>query len=171
MTSREALLTRLGCEKPLHRGALLGPGRGLREFEEIGAHLLLNESETYDAADGFLLVGSDGWTAGRQRLLAGSLRDRPRPVLVGNPDLSDFREGGLTLEPAISPIRWAMPVSAEVGAAASRSKRSSASRCRASTRRAPLVLMVGDTLHTDIVGAGLGLSFGVGHRPWPAGGA
>ncbi|MCZ4261590.1 HAD-IIA family hydrolase [Limimaricola sp. G21655-S1] len=155
VTSREALLARLGRDEPRRWGVMLGPGHGLREFEAIDAHLLLDDAAGYAAAEGFLLVGSDGWTVERQRLLAASLRDHPRPVLVGNPDLVAPREGGLTLEPGhfanaladaglCAPEFCGKPFRAIFDLALS----------RLDPAPAPArVLMVGDTLHTDILGA------------------
>lgn len=155
VTSREALLARLGRDDPRRWGVMLGPGHGLREFEAIDAHLLLDDAAGYAAAEGFLMVGSDGWTVERQRLLAASLRDHPRPVLVGNPDLVAPREGGLTLEPGhfahaladaglCAPEFCGKPFRAIFDLALS----------RLDPAPAPArVLMVGDTLHTDILGA------------------
>ena len=155
VTSRDALLARLAQEPPRRWGVMLGPGHGLREFEEIEAHLLLDDTEAYDRAEGILLVGTDGWTEQRQRMLAASLRARPRPVLVGNPDLVAPREGGLTLEPGhfahaladaglCEPEFCGKPFRAIFDLALSRlSPAPDPSR----------VLMVGDTLHTDILGA------------------
>ncbi|WPY94349.1 HAD-IIA family hydrolase [Limimaricola variabilis] len=154
-TSREALLARLTREKPRRWGVMLGLGHGLREFEKIDAHLLLDDAAAYDAAEGFLLVGSDGWTVKRQRLLAASLRARPRPVLVGNPDLVAPREGGLTLEPGHFAHALA---DTELCAPEFCGKPFRAIFDLALSRLDPVpdpsqVLMVGDTLHTDILGA------------------
>ncbi|MGR3464432.1 MULTISPECIES: HAD-IIA family hydrolase [Rhodobacterales] len=155
VTSREALLARLATAPRRLWGVMLGPGHGLREFEGIEAEMLLDDAAAYDRADGFLLVGSDGWTDRRQRLLAASLRARPRPVLVGNPDLVAPREGGLSQEPGhyahaladaglCTPEFCGKPFRAIFDLALS----------RLSPAPAPArVLMVGDTLHTDILGA------------------
>ncbi|EYD70459.1 HAD-IIA family hydrolase [Limimaricola hongkongensis] len=155
VTSREALFTRLGYAPPRLWGVMLGPGHGLREFEGIDAHMLLDDAAAYDRAEGFLLVGADGWTDRRQRLLAASLRARPRPVLVGNPDLVAPREGGLTLEPghfahALADDGLCRPEFC------GKPFRTIFDLALARLDPAPdpaRVLMVGDTLHTDILGA------------------
>ncbi|WP_341213370.1 HAD-IIA family hydrolase [uncultured Limimaricola sp.] len=155
VTSREALLAHLAQAPPRLWGVMLGVGHGLREFEEIDAHLLLDDAAGYDQADGFLLVGSDGWTVERQRLLTASLQARTRPVLVGNPDLVAPRETGLSLEPGhfahaladaglCAPEFFGKPFGAIFDLALSRLDPPPAPN---------RVLMVGDTLHTDILGA------------------
>ncbi|PHP26381.1 HAD-IIA family hydrolase [Limimaricola cinnabarinus] len=155
VTSREALLARLARAPRRRWGVMLGPGHGLREFEEIDAHLLLDDAAAYEAAEGFLLVGSDGWSVERQRLLTASLRARPRPVLVGNPDLVAPRETGLSLEPGhfahamadaglCTPEFCGKPFRAIFDLALSRLE---------PAPEPERVLMVGDTLHTDILGA------------------
>nr|WP_256500204.1 HAD-IIA family hydrolase [Limimaricola litoreus] len=155
VTSREALLARLAHAPRRRWGVMLGPGHGLRGFEKIDAHLLLDEAAAYDQAEGFLLVGSDGWSVERQRLLAASLRARPRPVFVGNPDLVAPRETGLSLEPGhfahaladaglCTPEFHGKPFRAIFDLALSRLD---------PAPEAEQVLMVGDTLHTDILGA------------------
>lgn len=155
VTSREALLARLGHEPARRWGLMLGPAYGLSEFEGIEARLLCDRAADYDWAEGFLLVGSDGWSAARQGRLRDALRRRPRSVLVGNPDIVAPREAGLSLEPGhfahaladaglAEPEFFGKPFPAIFGLALDRLEP------RPDPRR---VLMVGDTLHTDILGA------------------
>ncbi len=157
VTSREALLARLATEPPRRWGLMLGQGHGLSEFEGIDARRLGDSAADYDWAEGFLLVGSDGWTAERQGRLKAALRDRPRPVLVGNPDLVAPREDGLSLEPG----HFAHAL-ADAGLAEPEffGKPFRQIFDLALSRLDPLpdpsrVLMVGDTLHTDVLGARL----------------
>ena len=49
--------------------------------------------------DGFILLSTSGWNKDHASAIRHALRKRPRPVLVGNPDLVAPREGGLSLEP------------------------------------------------------------------------
>ncbi len=157
VTSREALLARLATEPVRRWGMMLGNGHGLREFETLNARLLGDAAAEYDWADGFLLVGSDGWGAARQALLAAALRARPRPVLVGNPDLVAPREAGLSLEPghfahALADAGLADPEF--LGKPFRQIFDLALSRLDPPADPAR-VLMIGDTLHTDILGARL----------------
>ncbi|MEQ8320847.1 MAG: HAD-IIA family hydrolase [Rhodospirillales bacterium] len=105
-------------------------------------------------ADGFILLSSADWTEDRQVGLESALRLRPRPVLVGNPDLVAPREDGFTREPGsyahamaddleIEPIFFGKPYANAFEMALSRlTAKPDLSR----------VLMIGDTLHTDILG-------------------
>jgi len=100
-----------------------------------------------------LLSGND-WTPGRQSLLADALRRRPRPVLCGNPDLVAPRETGLTLEPGfhahalqdatgVAPVFYGKPFPDAFAIAARRIAQDTPPH---------RIAMVGDTLHTDILG-------------------
>ncbi len=105
-------------------------------------------------ADGFILLSSADWTEDRQDELQSALRLRPRPVLVGNPDLVAPREVGFTREPGsyahaladdlnIVPSFFGKPYANAFEMALSR---------LASKPDLSRVLMIGDTLHTDILG-------------------
>jgi glycerol 3-phosphatase-2 len=116
--------------------------------------LLRDDPAEYDAVDGFVLLATGDWNRTRQGLLLASLRNRPRPVLVGNPDLVSPREDGLAVEPrlhaheiadltGIVPEFYGKPfanafemVRERIGADVPPQR----------------IAMVGDTLHTDILG-------------------
>lgn len=161
VTSRDALLHHLSETAPRHWGVMLNPAHGTEEFESHQLSFLADDPAIYDRVEGFLLVGSDGWTDDRQALLEVSLRKTPRPVIVGNPDIVAPREGGLSREPGfyahrladatgIEPVFLGKPFASVFELALARpEQRPYPSR----------VLMVGDTLQTDILGGGLmGLS-------------
>lgn len=154
VTSREALLAYLARAPRLRWGAMLSPENGMEEFENIDLNFLDDDPATYAEAQGFLLIGTDGWTETRQTMLETTLRAHPRPVVVGNPDIVAPRETGLSLEPGhfahrladavgIAPVFLGKPF-AEIYTLA---------LDRLAPQIAPeRVLMVGDTLHTDILG-------------------
>uniref|UniRef100_A0A2A3K139 TIGR01459 family HAD-type hydrolase n=2 Tax=Alloyangia mangrovi TaxID=1779329 RepID=A0A2A3K139_9RHOB len=154
VTSREALLAHLARAPRLRWGAMLNPENGPQDFEDIDLTFLDDDPAAYAAAEGFLLIGSDGWTETRQRLLEAALRAQPRPVVVGNPDIVAPREAGLSREPGyfahrladaagIAPVFLGKPF-AEIFMLA---------LTKIAPRLAPeRILMVGDTLHTDILG-------------------
>ncbi|SDY34017.1 HAD-IIA family hydrolase [Citreimonas salinaria] len=153
-TSREALLAYLAGEPVRRWGMMLSDAYGTDEFEELHTTFLADDPEAYDAAEGFLLVGSDGWTEHRQDLLENALRARPRPVIVGNPDIVAPREDGLSREPGhyahhladrtgIRPVFLGKPFAGVYDLVLSRLP---------NPPDPSRVLMVGDTLHTDILG-------------------
>ncbi|MFN3208602.1 MAG: TIGR01459 family HAD-type hydrolase [Roseovarius sp.] len=154
VTSRDTLLAYLADAPHRHWGLMLSDNHGTEEFENFQTTFLKDDTDAYAAVEGFLLIGSDGWTERRQQLLQEALVRRPRPVIVGNPDIVAPREITLSLEPGYYAHRIAdldagdlvflgkpFPGIYEIAMA------------RLPVRPAPSrVLMVGDTLHTDILG-------------------
>jgi HAD superfamily hydrolase (TIGR01450 family) len=128
---------------------------------------LLDDPGALDAAEGILFLSSARWTAEAQGRLTAALRARPRPVVVANPDIVAPREGGLTLEPGafahdladatgIAPVHVGKPFAEAFADALERLGGPDPSR----------VAMVGDTLHTDVLGgaaAGMGTVLVLGH--------
>ncbi|MDO6822971.1 TIGR01459 family HAD-type hydrolase [Marinobacter sp. 1_MG-2023] len=109
--------------------------------------------EKLDNADAILMLSAQGWTEELQQSLTESLHRRSRPVWVANPDLVAPREKGLSLEPGHYAHRlidatgrdtvfFGKPFRNAFDAAKNRLSHIPASR----------LLMVGDTLHTDILG-------------------
>ena len=108
----------------------------------------------YDQVEGFILLGSAPWTEAHQDMLISSLKRNPRPVMVGNPDIVAPRETGLSLEPGwfahdlahrtgIKPEFFGKPFT-NVYDLALAQVNPSIPRDR--------IAMVGDTLHTDVLG-------------------
>ncbi|WP_209424983.1 TIGR01459 family HAD-type hydrolase [Pararhodobacter sp. SW119] len=137
-------------------------------FDDLPARVesLAAEEGLLARADGFLFLGSEGWSAARQAALAAALADRPRPVIVANPDVIAPREGGFSLEPGHYAADlpgtveyYGKPHAAAFEAAVDRI----AARAVIPRER---IAMVGDTLHTDVLGgraAGLGTVLIAGH--------
>jgi HAD superfamily hydrolase (TIGR01459 family) len=131
-------------------------------FADIPARVtdLIDGEAEWDAAEGFLFLSSARWDAALQRRLTQTLRRRPRPLVVANPDLVAPREGGLSLEPGLyahdiadatglTPEWFGKPFPDAFADAHSRLSGIPANR----------IAMVGDTLHTDVLGgaaAGMG---------------
>lgn len=123
------------------------------DFEDAGNAALLDllgSGETWDRAEGFLFLSSARWTPELQERLVAELSRRPRPVVIGNPDLVAPREGGLTIEPGfwahdlhdrtrVVPRLFGKPYPEAFAIAL---------RDMGPGRYA----MIGDTLHTDILG-------------------
>lgn len=151
ISSRQTTLTRMKGNSH-HWGAMLSARYGNEDMGGLDFRFLQDDPADYAAVEGFLLIGADDWSATRQGLLEVALHDRPRPVVVGNPDLIAPRETGFSLEPGY----FAHQLMDKTG-------------CRpefygkpfpdifdlalATAPDAERVLMVGDTLHTDIAGA------------------
>jgi HAD superfamily hydrolase (TIGR01450 family) len=140
------------------------------ENDELGVNCLsLNiDHDAFEHADGFVLLSSQDWTGKLQARLQEALVARPRPLLVGNPDLAAPREDGFSLEPGtyahaiadrcdIEPQFFGKPFGNAFDEAISRI---------AGNVPRQRVVMVGDTLHTDILGgaaAGISTVLATGH--------
>ncbi|TNF21401.1 MAG: TIGR01459 family HAD-type hydrolase [Rhodobacteraceae bacterium] len=154
ITSRKTLLAGLEGRGDLHWGLVATPAAGLRDLEGLHLTYLEEDPAPYEAVDAFLMVGSAAWTEVRQGLLEAALVARPRPVMVGNPDIVAPRETGFSAEPGhfahrladgtgIAPAFFGKPFGNIYDLAFARIGPVERSR----------VLMVGDSLHTDILGA------------------
>lgn len=125
------------------------------------------EEATLDRLDGFIFISSEGWNETLQGRLTASLTRLPRPVKVANPDLVAPRGDLLTLEPGY----FSHLASTATGASLQFFGKPFATAFEAALGRlsgiAPeRVLMVGDTLHTDILGgqaAGMSTLLVTGH--------
>lgn len=113
---------------------------------------LVEQSGAMAAVDGFLFLSSARWTPAFHQCLLDSLTAHPRPMVIANPDLVAPIEAGLSLEPGLFahdlcdrldlPVHWfgkPYPDAFQDGLA----------RLGIPPERAA---MVGDTLHTDILG-------------------
>ncbi len=152
ISSRDILAAHLATLPPL-RWAAMAPEGAQLETLGIEAVTLADDPEPYATAEGFLLIGSSDWTENRQQLLQNTLLASPRPVLVGNPDLVAPRETDLSLEPGWFAHELARNTPAKpeffgkpFGGIFTEAKR------RFGDIPAHRIAMVGDTLHTDILG-------------------
>lgn len=154
ITSRSALVSGLAGRAQLHWGAMSLSGGHLNDLGCPKVSVLDDDPAPYDAVDGFLLVGSGAWTEHRQRLLEQALQRSARPVLVANPDIVAPREDGFSREPGhfahrladatgVEPEFFGKPFANIYDLAFARLGPCDRSR----------IVMVGDSLHTDILGA------------------
>lgn len=178
ISSRKTILHGLESEQTPHWGVVATEALGRLDIDHLNMDFLAEDPGHYDAAGGFLMLGSAAWTEERQRLLEASLAANPRRVLVGNPDIVAPREGGFSVEPGqyahrladvtgVEPQFFGKPfgnifdlVFARLGPDVDPAR----------------VVMVGDSLHTDILGgqaAGVqtalieGFGFFAGHTASP----
>lgn len=154
LSSRQVILRRLHAATACRRGLMISRQFGLEELEDLNAVVLAEDPEDYDSVDEFVFFGAAEWTEERQALLETSLKANPRPVKVGNPDIVAPRENGLSREPGhfahrlvettgVTPEFFGKPFNNIFEMAIS--------------QVAPAVdlsrmVMVGDTLQTDILG-------------------
>lgn len=121
-------------------------------FEDRGPHRIhdLLEDHNWDAAEGFLFFSSERWNMDLQDRLIASLSRRARPVIVGNPDLVAPREVGLTLEPGF----YAHDLQDRTGIAVRLYGKPYPEAFEMALSDLPQgrYAMIGDTLHTDILG-------------------
>ena len=115
---------------------------------------LTDDPHEYDAVDGILFLSTANWNDDQQRILEQSLKTRPRPVLIANADLVAPRDDGFSLEPGYfghalldgghRDVRFFGKPFPEVY-----------SMVEATLSDIPRdrILMCGDTLHTDVLGA------------------
>lgn len=154
VTSREAMLAGL-ANQPKRRWGLIGSQKfGMEDFETLNAVFMADDPALYDQVDGFLFYGAGEWTESRQTLLENSLRRTSRPVLVGNPDIVAPVEGGLSRQAG----HYAHRLADATGVRAEFFGKPFANIYDLVFQRLPAgidrsrIVMVGDTLHTDILG-------------------
>lgn len=118
------------------------------QFNDLPGDVRPLDARLLDEADGFLFLGSQGWTEVRQAELIAALRARPRPVICANPDIVAPREQGFTWEPGHYAHDLPVPVDFH-GKPFGPALQAALDRLGLPARK---VAMVGDTLHTDILG-------------------
>jgi glycerol-1-phosphatase len=112
-----------------------------------------DDATGYDEVSGFVFLSSDSWSEPRQALLATSLARHPRPLIVCNPDIASPGGERLNAEPGF----YAHRLADEIGIIplfCGKPERAIYLRALDGAGVPPdRVLCVGDTLHTDILGA------------------
>lgn len=157
ISSRMLVSAALGSETD-QTWAVMAPSWARSDQLPCRSFLIANQDiqanrDRLDNADAVLMLSTQGWTDRLQQGLSDSLRRRLRPVWVANPDLVAPREDGLSLEPGhyahqladtigLDAVFFGKPFSNAFDAAKTKLSHIPASR----------LLMVGDTLHTDILG-------------------
>lgn len=161
VSSREVLQNSLAHYQQGMLWAIAAPETS--EIDEFGvlARRLAADDRLFADADGFILLSSSEWNETYQEKLASALQQRPRPLLVGNPDLAAPREDWFSVEPG----HFAHDLADKTGAVPEFFGKPFGNAFEEAIERIGhqiprhRIAMVGDTLHTDILGgaaAGLG---------------
>ena len=164
ISSRDATEIFLSFNKPEGPVGVLGNMGNPFKISNIDCVELEQDYSMFDQMKSFILLGTLDWDPVWQEILLNSLKDYPRPLFVANPDLVAPHEKKFSIEPAYYmallikngvhlPFWFGKPFPTIFEIALSRIN-------ELSGRHVPLsrIGMVGDTLHTDILGAN---SFGL----------
>ncbi len=164
ISSREVAEIFLSLNRPKEPLGVLGNGGSYLNISKLDCIELEPDIDMFDKMNSFILLGTLQWDTIWQEILFNSLKSNPRPLFVANPDLIAPQDRSFSLEPAYYvslllkngihlPFWLGKPFPTIFELAISRVN-------ELSGRNIPLsrIGMVGDTLHTDILGAN---SFGL----------
>ena len=156
VSSRDALEASLAARPHSGLWGVMALPDSELETLPVETAMLEDDEELYRRVAGFIFIRSGGWSIRRHNLLVIALRERPRPVLVANPDISAPYPGGRY---SAEPGYWALRVEAETGVRCEPYGKPfgpafelALSRLGGVGVRRERVAMVGDGLYTDIVG-------------------
>lgn len=152
VSSRDVAVARLDRVAPGARwAAIAAPGDDLADIPADVADAT-DDPAALGGADAVLFLSSARWNEARQAALEAALHHRPRPVVIANPDIVAPREDGLTLEPG----HYGHRLAAIPGVALhwfGKPFPDALADAMARTGLSPdRLAMVGDTLHTDVLG-------------------
>ncbi|MEO9517094.1 MAG: HAD family hydrolase [Paracoccaceae bacterium] len=151
ITSRDVCVRHIHTNLPDGRwGAICKEADTL---EDIGLDIVAWTADQQPEVDGILMLSSERIDDRLMRGLEDALRAKPRPLICANPDLVAPRETGLSCEPGffthaladstgVNPAFFGKPFGNAYVAATDRLGAVSPDR----------IAMVGDTLHTDVLG-------------------
>ena len=160
VTSRDAVLDALAAYPRDTLWGLIGLDHSQEDLDARGVRYLhQDDPHFHDAPDGYLFLATANWDDARQQRLLDALAARPRPVILGNPDLIAPMPEHTSIEPGsyILTLPDAHFAHVHVCGKPYPAIYEHAARRLASFDPAR-TLMCGDTLHTDILG---GNAFGV----------
>ena len=164
ISSRETAEIFLSFNQPEGPLGVLGNVGNNFNIPNLSCFELEQDLNMFDEMNSFILLGTLQWDTVWQEILFNSLKVNPRPLFVANPDLVAPHEKNFSMEPAYYvshlikngihlPFWLGKPFPTIFELAINRLN-------ELSGRHIPLsrIAMVGDTLHTDILGAN---SFGL----------
>jgi len=157
ISSRSVLAKELAGHRPdFQWGVAAIPEANLADFGP-NFHLLGENQDDYDSADGFILLSSIGWSMELHSKMLQSLINNLRPLLVGNPDVVAPREDKFSIEPGFYAHEIARQTKVVPGFFGKPFVNSfDAIKAKLAFDKLDVdpsrIAMVGDTLHTDILG-------------------
>lgn len=154
ISSRDVLLAKARELRDVHWGLMLPEGADVSDLDGLSFEWLKDDRSAYRSVDGFLFLGSAGWNEARQAMVCQEVQRKPRPVWIGNPDIVAPREHGFSIEPgyyahALADITGVNP---EFFGKPFHNSFEMALRTLPQEPDLSRVVMVGDSLHTDILG-------------------
>lgn len=154
ISSRDAGVNAVLAHKAVQKWGAITAANHKRDTFPANHIVLGDDPAEYETVDGFVFLGGALWTPARQKILENTLRNTPRPFVVANPDLVAPREHGLSLEPGFySHALWdATGVEPEFHGKPYPSVYQLV-EAALDGQEASRIAMMGDTLHTDILGA------------------
>jgi HAD superfamily hydrolase (TIGR01459 family) len=159
VSSRDVAATRLeGIAPGATWGVIAADGDGFEDLP-VRAVDLMAVSGALEGADAILFLSSARWNTAWQERLRTSMERRPRPLVVANPDLVAPREGGLTHEPGYYAHELIDRLGLDVRFFGKPFAEGFGDAVSHLDLDADRLAMVGDTLHTDILG---GAAHGLG---------
>ena len=155
----EIISSRMGAQNyistlPAMRWGVMGKSDSEPEDFGIETRILKDNPEDYEWADGFLLLSTWEWNVHRQMLLDEAFEKRPRPMVIANPDVIAPLEAAFSTEPGFVGHRTAKRFGVEVifHGKPYPSVFEMVSQKLKPEQEPKRVAMVGDTLHTDVLG-------------------
>jgi glycerol-1-phosphatase len=152
VASRDVAVARLQATLPGATWAAIAAAGDT--FADIPARLVdaVADPSALRKADGVLFLSTARWTPDLQTALIAALKERPRPLVIANPDLVAPREGGLTLEPGLFGHDALDKVAVEAQWFGKPFPEAFAEGIARTGVAPDRLAMVGDTLHTDVLG-------------------
>lgn len=129
------------------------------EHFDLKIKFIRQGEEGFDEADGFLFLSTLAWDEEHQQALIENLKAKPRPMILGNPDMIAPHADHMTIEPGaytltlrdqISDLECCGKPFPSIFALTDQRLQALSPDQEIDKQR---VLMLGDTLHTDILGA------------------
>lgn len=115
---------------------------------------LADDPSLYDEVTGFLFLSTLDWNSERQKMLEQSFEKNPRPIIVANPDIVSPRENHFGIEPGYIGHRMIEKYQARIDFHGKPfpSVFDIVEERLAGEFERERICMIGDTLHTDILG-------------------
>ncbi len=160
ITSRDPALAAIGHGPDYKWGLVADPALGSDGIAHLDGVFLADDETVYETVDAILMLGCTHWTEARQKILEQALRRNPRPVYVGNPDIAAPQAKKASYQPGYFAHRLADVTSITpqfFGKPFPNIFECAFTKLSLDFDRDRTV-MVGDSLHTDILGGrGVGI--------------